>query len=53
MLSDGAELFVEIGPGKVLAGLIKKTDAAVTVLNIYDEETLNAAVEALSATAGV
>ena len=48
MVSDGVEIFIEIGPGKVLAGLIKKTDASVTVLNVYDEESLNTVVEALN-----
>lgn len=47
MIADGVDTFVEIGPGKVLAGLIKKTNPTVNVLNVYDEETLNAAVEAL------
>ena len=53
MIADGVDTFVEIGPGKVLAGLIKKTNPAVNVLNVYDEETLNAVAEALSTTAGV
>lgn len=48
MIADGVDTFVEIGPGKVLAGLIKKTDAAVTVLNVFDEESLNAAAEVLN-----
>lgn len=49
MAAEGVDTFVEIGPGKVLAGLIKKTNPALTVLNVYDEESLNAAVDELAA----
>ena len=31
MIKDGAELFVEVGPGKTLQGLIKKIDPSVSV----------------------
>lgn len=47
MAADGVDTIVEIGPGKVLAGLVKKTNPAINVLNVFDEESLNAAVEAL------
>lgn len=47
MAADGVETIVEIGPGKVLAGLVKKTNPAINVLNVFDEESLNAAVESL------
>ncbi len=33
MIADGAKHFTEIGPGKVLAGLIKKVDAQIPVEN--------------------
>lgn len=48
MAADGIDTIVEIGPGKVLAGLIKKTDASINVLNIFDEESLNNAVSVLN-----
>lgn len=39
--------FIEFGPGKVLSGLIKKIDAALTTLNVSDLATLDATVSAL------
>ncbi len=39
--------FVEFGPGKVLSGLIKKIDAALTTTNVADLASLDATVAAL------
>jgi [acyl-carrier-protein] S-malonyltransferase len=40
MLGDGVSTFIEIGPGKVLAGLIKRIDRDVKILNIGDAESV-------------
>ena len=45
----GCTRFVEFGPGKVLSGLVKKIDAALTTLNVSDMATLDAAAAALEA----
>lgn len=43
----GCTRFIEFGPGKVLSGLIKKIDAALTTRNVSDLATLDATVSAL------
>lgn len=44
MIRAGADTFIEIGPGKTLCGLIKKTDPSVRTLHVEDiaglEETV-------------
>jgi [acyl-carrier-protein] S-malonyltransferase len=45
----GASVFVEVGPGRVLAGLAKRTVPGVTVLNVATPDDLASAVDALAA----
>ncbi|WLR53468.1 ACP S-malonyltransferase [Mesobacillus subterraneus] len=47
MLELGVDTFIEIGPGKVLSGLVKKVDRSAKTYAIYDAETCKAAVTAL------
>lgn len=47
MAENGVEIFVEIGPGKVLAGLNKKIAPEAAVFNIFDKASLESTVESL------
>jgi [acyl-carrier-protein] S-malonyltransferase len=47
MIGKGVNTFVEIGPGKVLCGFIRKIDRNVTVLNVEDIASLEAALKVL------
>ena len=47
MAEEGVEIFIEIGPGKVLAGLNKKIIPDAAVYNVFDKASLETAVTAL------
>jgi [acyl-carrier-protein] S-malonyltransferase len=51
MLAEGVSTFVEVGPGKVLVGLVKSINKAPLLLNVEDSASLAATVEALKARA--
>ena len=40
MLEQGTDTFVEIGPGRVLSGLIRKIERKATVCSVSDPESL-------------
>ncbi|MFT9847897.1 ACP S-malonyltransferase [Aneurinibacillus sp. REN35] len=48
MLEAGVDLFIEIGPGTVLSGLVKKLDRKVKTIAIQDIPTLEKAMEQLA-----
>ncbi|HVG22053.1 MAG TPA: ACP S-malonyltransferase [Blastocatellia bacterium] len=46
LLGEGVTRFIELGPGKVLSGLVKQMSREVQLLNIEDAGSLDAAVAA-------
>jgi len=41
MIEKGTKTFIEIGPGKVLSGMIKRIDKNVNIISINEDEDLN------------
>jgi [acyl-carrier-protein] S-malonyltransferase len=41
MQSAGYERYLELGPGKTLTGLVKRTLSGVTALNVENKKTLD------------
>lgn len=45
MIQEGTETFIEIGPGKVLAGLVKKIAPEAKIFNVFDKTSLEVVVK--------
>jgi [acyl-carrier-protein] S-malonyltransferase len=44
MIDAGASTFVEVGPGKVLSGLLRQMDRALKCVNVEDSASLEKAL---------
>jgi [acyl-carrier-protein] S-malonyltransferase len=49
LIEEGVNTFVEVGPGRVLTGLLRQIERSVAALNIEDEKSLAATVEKIAA----
>jgi len=45
LIAQGAETFIEVGPGKVLWGLMRQIDRSKTSLNVSDNVSLTKSLE--------
>jgi [acyl-carrier-protein] S-malonyltransferase len=48
MIEAGVTVFVEVGPGKVLSGLLRQIDRSIRVFNVEDSASLEAAVDKIA-----
>ena len=48
LASQGVQSFIEVGPGKVLSGLVRQINRDLRCVNIEDEATLRAAAQAMA-----
>ncbi|HET7890533.1 MAG TPA: ACP S-malonyltransferase [Candidatus Sulfotelmatobacter sp.] len=48
LIAQGVQTFVEVGPGKVLCGLMRQIDRSKTCLNVNDDASLTKTLDALA-----
>jgi len=48
LIAQGVQTFVEVGPGKVLCGLMRQIDRSKTALNVGDEASLQKTLEQMA-----
>jgi [acyl-carrier-protein] S-malonyltransferase len=52
LLDLGVSTFVEVGPGRVLSGLLRQIDRSVHCFNVEDEKSLQTTLEKLAQAEG-
>jgi [acyl-carrier-protein] S-malonyltransferase len=48
LIDQGVNTFVEVGPGRVLTGLLRQIDRSIHVFNVEDEKSLRSTLERLA-----
>jgi [acyl-carrier-protein] S-malonyltransferase len=48
LIEEGASIFVEVGPGRVLSGLMRQIERWVPCVNVEDRKSLDAALERIA-----
>jgi len=48
LIDQGVNTFVEVGPGRVLTGLLRQIDRSIHVFNVEDEKSLRTTLEKLA-----
>jgi [acyl-carrier-protein] S-malonyltransferase len=48
LIAQGVQTFIEVGPGRVLCGLMRQIDRSKTCLNVSDDATMAKALESLA-----
>jgi [acyl-carrier-protein] S-malonyltransferase len=48
LMDEGVTTFIELGPGKVLTGLLRQIERSVQALNVEDEKSLQATLEKIA-----
>ncbi|HVO56366.1 MAG TPA: ACP S-malonyltransferase [Dongiaceae bacterium] len=48
LIDEGVNTFVEVGPGRVLTGLLRQIERSVAALNIEDEKSLGTTLEKIA-----
>jgi [acyl-carrier-protein] S-malonyltransferase len=52
LIAEGMDTFIEVGPGKVLCGLMRQIDRSKTCMNVGDDASLTKTLETLGVAAG-
>jgi [acyl-carrier-protein] S-malonyltransferase len=48
LIDEGVNTFIEVGPGRVLTGLLRQIERSVSTLNVEDEKSLTATMQKIA-----
>jgi len=52
LIEEGVDTFVEVGPGRVLVGLLRQIERSVGALNVEDEKSLSTTMDKIAQVPG-